>query len=269
MRKCLVVGSPKASARPAPKSYLQAVTVAMASGQLGLSGIGSRNIGNYDALHASVGEGCVGGVDRRCSNASSEVFDDDGFKAQPSSSKGTEADAVIVSNTGEEQTRQAALAQVTGETCWRNAVVLGEGRVAVDVLAKAFAQQQLSMRNGECRMEFSAGRSLNAVVRPESLRAVRSFDGVRKRLLAVSAGERDVTAWVPVLGKDDVVELLRKGVDAGNDGIAITDFEGSADAIDCREKVALHVDDEESVVRLRLHSSSLVEKYCCAVAEMA
>ena len=34
MRKCLVVGMPKARARPAPNSYLQAVTVAMASGQV-------------------------------------------------------------------------------------------------------------------------------------------------------------------------------------------------------------------------------------------
>jgi len=32
-----VVGIPKAKARPAPNSYLQAVTVAMASGQVGFA----------------------------------------------------------------------------------------------------------------------------------------------------------------------------------------------------------------------------------------
>src|ERR1039458_9412879 len=32
MRKCLLVGMPKASARPAPKSYLHSVTVARTSG---------------------------------------------------------------------------------------------------------------------------------------------------------------------------------------------------------------------------------------------
>jgi hypothetical protein len=85
------------------------------------------------------------------------------------------------------------------------------------------------------------------MVGPEVLRAVGSLNGVGKRLLAMRAGKRDVSARVPILGEEDVVELLREGIDAGDDGVALTDFKGSADAVERRKEVSLHVDDKESV----------------------
>jgi hypothetical protein len=64
----------------------------------------------------------------------------------------------------------------------------------------------------------------------------------REGLLAVGAGEGDVAAGVPVLGEDDVVELRGEGVDAGEDGVAVSDRERAAG-----EEVELHVDDEQGI----------------------
>ena len=194
-----------------------------------------------------VGKGCVGSVDGIRSNAASEIFNDDGFEAETRSGESAEADAVVVGDTGEEQSRQAALAQVSGEACGRDAIVFRERGVAVDVLAEAFAEEEFGVRDLERGMEICAGSALDAMVGPEVLRAVGSLHGVGKRLFAVRAGEGDMAARVPILGKDDVIELFGEGVDAGDDGIAIADLQSSANAVERRKEVALHVVDEESV----------------------
>ncbi len=53
---------------------------------------------------------------------------------------------------------------------------------------------------------------------------------------------------VPVLGEDDVLEVLRGAVDRVDDGIAVGNGERPAGA-----EVVLHVDDEEDVVGSDLH----------------
>jgi len=54
----------------------------------------------------------------------------------------------------------------------------------------------------------------------------------------VRGGEGDVLGWVPVLGKDDVVEFFGEDVDEGDDGVAIFDCQGAAG-----HKVVLDVND--------------------------
>jgi hypothetical protein len=63
---------------------------------------------------------------------------------------------------------------------------------------------------------------LDAVIGPEGLRAVGGFDGFVV-LFVVGGGEGDVLGGMPVLGEDDVVELLREDVDGGDDGVAVGD----------------------------------------------
>jgi hypothetical protein len=55
---------------------------------------------------------------------------------------------------------------------------------------------------------------------------------------------------MPVLGKDDVVELHCESIDARQDDIAFVDGQRAAG-----KEVALHVDDEEGVGGAKLHSS--------------
>ena len=131
-------------------------------------------------------------------------------------------------------------------------IVFEERRVAVDVAAKALAEDELGVGDGEIGMEFGAASTLNAVVRPEMLRAVGGFDGgldtIWKGLKAVGAGEGDVAVGVPVLREDYVVEAGGEGVDAGQNGVAVRDGQGAVG-----KKVQLHVDDEEGVGMAELH----------------
>ena len=57
------------------------------------------------------------------------------------------ADAEIEGEAGEEDAREAALAQVAGEPGRRLAIVFIEGRVGVDLAVIALAQDQLGMGN--------------------------------------------------------------------------------------------------------------------------
>jgi hypothetical protein len=96
-------------------------------------------------------------------------------------------------------------------------------------------------------MKGSAGGTLQAVLGPETLGAVRSLDGL-VGLLVVRGGEGDVLGGMPVLGEDYVVELLCEGVDERNDLIAVGYGEVAAGA-----EVVLDVDDYEGVGGLELH----------------
>jgi hypothetical protein len=60
-------------------------------------------------------------------------------------------------------------------------------------------------------------------------------------------------AGVPVLGKEDVVELLGDVVDAWEDGVSVRDGQGAAG-----KEVVLHVDDEERVGRLEGEGHGLI-----------
>ena len=124
---------------------------------------------------------------------------------------GGEGDAEVEGDAGEEEAAEVALAEIAGEAGGGRAVVFGEGGVAVDVLAEAFAEEELGVGNGEGGVEVGAGGALNAVVGPEVLGAVGELYCVGKRLLGVGAGEGDVAAGVPVLGEEDVVEAAGRG----------------------------------------------------------
>src|SRR5271155_334066 len=122
-------------------------------------------------------------------------------------------------------------------------------------------------------MQLGARRSLHAVIGPQVLRAAGSFDGglssVLERLLAVGGSEGDVAVGVPVLGEEYMVEFPGDGVDAGDDDVAIADFESPTDAVEGRQEVALHVDDEKSVGRAELHAASLTpRKHICADSDV-
>ena len=120
--------------------------------------------------------------------------------------------------------------------------------------AEAFAQDEFGVRDIEAGMEGCAGGVLQAVFGPQGLRAIGGLNRL-EGLLVMRGGEGDVLGRMPVLGENDVVELLRESVDDGNNLIAFGDSECST-----RHEVVLDVDDEESVVGLwgRRHGSLIV-----------
>jgi len=130
------------------------------------------------------GEGGVGLLDGAVEvDRAGEVFEDDGLEAELGGGDGGEADAEIVGEAGKEEAGEFALAEVAGEAggC---AVVFGEGGVAVDRAAEAFAEEELGMGNLEVGVEGSAGGVLDAVIGPEVLGSVGGLDRVREGLLA-------------------------------------------------------------------------------------
>ena len=77
------------------------------------------------------------------------------------------------------------------------------------------------------------------------LRSVGELDGIGEGVSAgMRAGERDVAAGVPVLGKQDVVEARSDGVNGRDDVGGAGHGESSTG-----HEVDLHVDDEQGVVR--------------------
>lgn len=212
-------------------------------------------LGAAESLHSraeelvvSEGDG-AGEGDGAC-----EVFEDDGLEPEPGGGDGGEAHAEVVGEAGEEEALKVALPEVAGETGGGDAVVFGEGRVAVDVASEALTKDELGVRDADVTVEIGAGCSLDGVIGPEVLGAIGGFDGVGEGVLLVRRCERDVAGGVPVLSEDDVVELCSESVDTGDDLVATTDGKGAAG-----HEVVLHVDDEEGVGGLEVeHAVSLV-----------
>ena len=150
------------------------------------------------------------------------VFNDDGFEAHVFAVDGGVADAEVVGEAAEEEALETALAEVAGEAGGGDVVVFEKGGVAVDVAAEAFAEDKFGVGDREAGVEGRSFSVLEGVLGPEGLRTVRGFDGF-VRLFGVGRGEGDVGGGMPVLGENDMVELLREGVDDGDYGVAIGD----------------------------------------------
>ena len=74
------------------------------------------------------------------------VAEDEGGAAEPARVESGVGDAIVIGEAGEEDAREAALAQIAGQTGGRGAVVLKECRIGIDLRAEAFAQNQLGLR---------------------------------------------------------------------------------------------------------------------------
>ena len=137
---------------------------------------------------------------------------------------------------------QVAFAKIAGEAGGGDAIVFGEGGVAIDAGAEAFAEVEFGVGDVEVGVKRGAGGVLDAVVGPEGLFAVRCVERVSEGFEMGGAGEGDVAVGMPVLGEDDVIEAGGEGVDAGDDLIAAGDCQRAAG-----QEVELHVDDEKSI----------------------
>lgn len=196
-----------------------------------------------DALHAHLPHAVVCAFDRTGQgDCPAQVFDDDALEAELRSIHRGEPDAKVIREAAQKHAAKLPLAQVAGEPGRREVVIFEKRRIAVDLFAKTFAEQELGVR--DVHRELRAAGALHAMVGPEMLRSLWRFGGVNERLLAwVRAGKRNVTLRVPVLRADHVREARRQRLDAGDDFISTLDAKRAPG-----EEVMLHVDDEERVV---------------------
>ncbi len=134
-------------------------------------------------------------------NGAGEGFKDDGVEAKLLAVDGGEADAEVVGEATKKEAREAAFAQIAGETGGRGVIVFEEGGIGVDLSPEAFAQDELGVGDIECGVECGAGRVLEAVIGPEGLGTVGGFDPLIGLGTGVRGGEGDVAGRVPVLGE--------------------------------------------------------------------
>jgi hypothetical protein len=101
-------------------------------------------------------------------------------------------------------------------------------------------------------MEVGSPGALDAVIRPQSLRTVAKFNLLEGLFAGVRGGEGIVVGSVPVLGEDDVLEMLCGAMDRPDDRVTVGNGECAAGA-----EIVLHVDDKEDVVGRDPHKGVL------------
>src|SRR5262249_20246482 len=141
-----------------------------------------------------------------------------------------------------EDSRQAPLAQITGEAGGGLAVVLVEGGVGIDRGAEALAQDELGVRNLQVVVELRTGRGLNAMIRPHDLLSVADRDGPEWTLSAMRRWKRVVAGRVPILRQHHVVEARGDAIDDRHDFIAARNGKFAT-----RTEVILDIDDQQDV----------------------
>src|SRR3989442_7715196 len=136
------------------------------------------------------------GVDR-----AARVLDDDHVETGFPRIDRRVSDAKVGGKTREKDATESALAQITCEAGERHAVRLAERRIAVDFAAISLAHDELGLGYRKRAGELGAERFLDAMIRPEDLRAVRKQDRLEWSPPGMARGERQVSGDVPILVK--------------------------------------------------------------------
>src|SRR5262249_39105761 len=155
------------------------------------------------------------------SDASTGVLDDQNSIAKPHSILSRPRDTEIGRKSGQEQALEAALTQPPIQPCCCAPVVLEEGRVAVDLLMKALANDHLHFGQVQIAMQRGVGAVLQCVVWPKHLRAVWHTDRIICLAPRVGTGEGAMTGRMPVLRREGMIEQAQQTVDYRDDCLTI------------------------------------------------
>ena len=209
----------------------------------------SREFGGVDKLDAG-GRECLvhlrnGAVEV---DGATGIAHNYGLEAQALCVERRVSHAKIVSQPAEEDPHEASFAQIASQAGGRGAVIFEEGGVGIDFGTETFTQNQLGLRKMQGRMKLRAWSALNAMIGPQRLRAIGHFDLLEGTLAGMRLGEGSMARAVPILGKDDVSEQGREGMNDGNNLVAAWDGERSAGA-----EVALDVEDQQDVMGSNSH----------------
>ena len=156
-------------------------------------------------------------------------------------------DAEVSGEPGDKDRVNPALLQIARETGMGFLVGFHEGRVAVDVVVEAFADDQFGLRNIDVLGDLRAFGALHAMVRPQNLIAVGKLDHLERFLAFMAGRKRNVMRRVPVLRHHHVFEALGDTVDHRNHLLTILDRQTAAG-----QEAILHVDHDQSARRAGL-----------------
>jgi hypothetical protein len=149
-------------------------------------------------------------------------------------------DAEIGGETGHRQARDRPLIEIAAEAGRRDAVVLEEGRIAVDRGAESLADDQLRLGPDQLAVELGAGRALHAMVGPQRLLAIGHRDVGEGGTPLVAGGEAGMTPRVPILRQHHMIESLDQPVDRPDDLVPLRHRQRTAGA-----EIVLDVDDDQ------------------------
>lgn len=110
-------------------------------------------------------------------------------------------------------------------------------------MAETLADDQLGLVDPEIGMERGAVGGLDAVIRPEHLRPIGQGDRIERRLARMRAGKARMPDGMPVLGEDDMVELVDQPVHFPHDLVAAWNRQGAAWA-----EIVLQVNDQQTML---------------------
>jgi len=119
-------------------------------------------------------------------------------------------------------------------------VSLHECRVAVDVFAKTFADDQIGLRNFDVLGDLCAFGVLHAMVWPQHLVTIANLDHLERLLVWIARRERHVVVRMPVLRHHHIVEAFGDAVDYRNHLIAVFHRQAAA-----WQEAVLHVDNNQ------------------------
>ena len=153
-------------------------------------------------------------------------------------------DAIIGGEAGDDDPLESALLQIAGEPGRRRAIRFEEGRIAVDRLVMPFAQHEMGLLDPQPVGEPGALRSLDAMVRPQHLRAVGHLDQREGLGAGMVRREGRMVRRMPVLRQHHGREIAHQPVDPADDFIPARHGQGTAGA-----EVVLHVDHDQRFIR--------------------
>src|ERR1700733_12805005 len=162
---------------------------------------------------------------------------------------GGPADAEIGGEAADDDLRYAPAAEPAIEPGARLAVGFQEGRIAVDRLVVAFAQDQPGMADIQIGVQRGAVAAHDAMIGPEDLRTVEGVDGLVDLPPRMAGGEGGMAGAMPILRQHDIGEALGETIDRLDDLMPAWHSERAA-----RHEVVLHIDDEQR--RIRRHAAS-------------
>src|SRR5690606_2952803 len=120
-----------------------------------------------------------------------------------------------------------SLPQVTRQPGRRAVVVLEEGGIAVDIVTESFPDHEFCLGPGQSGMKVRADAALDAMVRPQRLRAIRHVNALKSLLAGMAGGKAGVSGRMPVLCHDHMVEIADQVVDQRNDLVPAFHCQGS------------------------------------------
>jgi hypothetical protein len=174
-------------------------------------------------------------------DASATICHDPHVEAELARVQGGELHAIIGGQAEHIDLARPALFQKCAEACRLLVTVVEEAAIAVDFGIGTFPEDGHDLARVELFGKVGARGILDAVDGPEHLRQSAEHDELSRFAAEVIFGEAPVIGGVPVLGRDDALELGREPVGDGDDGVAV--WHGQ---LTSRQKVILNVDQDES-----------------------